>query len=82
MILGPTQLWVLPKLTVPSRSFLLLRGSKSNQKSVGYSQSIHAIIVPVGMFCWTSYCISQGSQLDKIVDDFSPPVAFIAPSTL
>lgn len=55
---------------------------KSNQKSIGYSYNIPTTILPMGTSCQPGNCfMSQGSQLVKTVDAFSPPETYIGPTS-
>ena len=44
----------------------------SSQKVFGYSADIHTTTIPASILCQgSSYCSSQGGQLDETVDYFS-----------
>lgn len=65
--MSPSQLWIFTQVWVPFCG----AGFDPNREMVGYSHNIHDIIAPVGISCQDCYyCSFQGTQLDKIVDDF------------
>lgn len=52
-------------------------------KATGYHHSINASIAFMSVSCLAGLnCISQGSQLCNIVDDFPLPAAYIGPSCI
>ena len=57
-------------------------GLKFNQRAIGYSRNPNVTIVPGGLLCQASLCCSsQGSQLSKVDDKFSPLAGWLAPSS-
>lgn len=58
-------------------------GLKYNKKAVDYPHNIYITIMSLGMFCQArNYYISQGPQLAKRVDDFSPLTLFFETGSL
>lgn len=74
----------LSSMFVVSRvCFILSIGLKSNHTVIGYPPKSHITIAPLGTSCLMSHCCSRRSlQLSKIVDEFSPSVAHILPSSI